>query len=289
MLAPRRETSRVPRIRYRRGVPERPDRDLAATEEPMEVRVAHPRDGGVDTRSVSVTMRTPGDDFELAAGFLFSEGLIGRRRDIRTITYCTGPETQEYNVVSVALRPGVTFDQALLDRNFYTTSSCGVCGKASLEAVEVRGCPVFPEGSGPVWAPGMLKGLPAALREGQGVFQRTGGIHAAALVRPDGSFVSLREDVGRHNAVDKVVGHQLLEGGIPADGTLLMVSGRTSFEILQKALTAGVPGVAAVGAPSSLAVDLAREFGMTLVGFLRDDGFNVYAGGGRVEGAEDAA
>jgi FdhD protein len=185
-------------------------------------------------------------------------------------------------VVSVALRAGAAFDPGLLDRNFYTTSSCGVCGKASLEAVEVRGCPIFPADSGPRLDPVVLRGLPDALRKGQELFRHTGGIHAAALVRADGTFVVLREDVGRHNAVDKVVGHQLLEKRLPANDSLLMVSGRTSFEILQKALAAGIPAVAAVGAPSSLAVDLARRFGMTLVGFLREAGFNVYAGGNRI-------
>jgi FdhD protein len=249
----------------------------------MEIRLERAGPGGaVEAHQVAVTMRTPGDDFELAVGFLFSEGLLASRDDVAEVTYCTGPETQEYNVVSVRLRPGAAFDPALLNRNFYTTSSCGVCGKASLEAVEVRGCPVFPEGAGPRVDPEILRGLPDRLREKQGVFDRTGGLHAAALVTPDGALEVVREDVGRHNAVDKVVGHELLEGRLPAEGRLLLVSGRASFEILQKALAAGIPAVAAVGAPSSLAVDLARRFGMTLVGFLGAEGYNVYTGAKRL-------
>jgi FdhD protein len=255
-----------------------------AVEEPMEIRLERAAAGGeVATDQVAVTMRTPGDDFELAVGFLFSEGLVHGKDDVASVTYCTGPETQEYNVVSVRLRPGAAFDPELLNRNFYTTSSCGVCGKASLEAVEVRGCAVFPEGTGPRLDPEVLMSLPDRLRAEQGVFERTGGLHAAALVDPTGTLEVVREDVGRHNAVDKVVGHELLKGRLPAGDRLLLVSGRTSFEILQKALAAGISAVAAVGAPSSLAVDVALRFGMTLVGFLGPDGFNVYAGSQRVE------
>lgn len=282
MIVPRRGSVRV-RVERRRDGSRRTVRDRVAAEEPMEIRLEVAGSGGrTATHQVAVTMRTPGDDFELAAGFLFSEGLVGDRDDVAGLSYCTGPQTQEYNVVSVALRPGAPFDPELLNRNFYTTSSCGVCGKASLEAVEVRGCAIFPEGSGPLLIPGVLRGLPDALREAQGVFRRTGGIHAAALVDADGAFHVVREDVGRHNAVDKAVGHFLLEGRLPARDMLLLVSGRTSFEILQKALAAGVPAVAAVGAPSSLAVELADRFNMTLMGFLGNKGFNVYAGGERV-------
>jgi FdhD protein len=270
----------------RRGDERRTVRDRVASEEPLEIRLEVPGGDGdgsePQVHPVAVTMRTPGNDFELAAGFLFSEGIIGSRDDVRTISYCTGPETQEYNVVSVALREGAPFDPTLLNRNFYTTSSCGVCGKASLDAVEVKGCVAFPPVSGPTLVPQVLRGLPDALRAAQGVFRRTGGIHAAALVGSDGSFRVVREDVGRHNAVDRVVGHAFLAGAIPPPEGLLLVSGRASFEILQKALAAGVPAVAAVGAPSSLAVDLARRFGMTLIGFLSERGFNVYTGGERV-------
>jgi FdhD protein len=282
VLVPGRPSARI-QVERRRGGPSRTVQDRVAVEEPMEIRLRTQTPGeAAQTHQVAVTMRTPGDDFELAAGFLFSEGLVGGREDIHRLTYCTGPETQEYNVVEVSLRSGAEFDPSLLNRNFYTTSSCGVCGKASLEAVEVRGCPVFPDQVGPRVPADVLVRLPDTLREGQGTFQRTGGLHAAALVDGDGTFRILREDVGRHNAVDKVVGHELLEGRVPAEEALLLVSGRASFEILQKALAAGIPMVAAVGAPSSLAVDLARQFGMTLVGFLHADGFNVYAGGQRV-------
>ncbi len=288
MIVPRRG-SEVVEVDRRRGEDRGLVRDRVAVEEPLEIRLeVVGASGAPAVHPVAVTMRTPGDDFELAAGFLFSEGLIRSRDEIRTISYCTGPETQEYNVVSVALREGVSFDPALLNRNFYTTSSCGVCGKASLDAVEVKGCVPFPAGSGVRMEPRVLKQLPQALREGQGVFQRTGGIHAAALVASDGSFRVLREDVGRHNAVDRIVGHVLLAGTVPPEEGLLLVSGRASFEILQKALAAGIPAVAAVGAPSSLAVDLARRFGMTLVGFLSERGFNVYTGMERVAEAGEA-
>lgn len=286
MITPRKGSASV-RIDRFRGGSRSAVRDRVAVEEPMEIRLERPGTGGeAEVHQVAVTMRTPGDDFELAVGFLFSEGLLAGREDVAAVTYCTGPETQEYNVVSVRLRPGAAFDPGLLNRNFYTTSSCGVCGKASLEAVEVRGCPIFPEGSGPELRPAVLRTLPDRLRERQGVFDRTGGLHAAALVAPDGTLEVVREDVGRHNAVDKVVGHELLEDRLPTEGRLLLVSGRASFEILQKALAAGIPAVAAVGAPSSLAVDLARRFGMTLVGFLGADGYNVYAGQARVGEAD---
>ncbi len=284
MILPRRETSDVEVRRVRAGE-DREVRDRVAVEEPLEIRIERSGAGGARAvHPVSVTMRTPGDDFELAAGFLHGEGFLAERRDLRRIRYCTGDEPQEYNLVSVELAPWSHFDPALLNRNFYMTSSCGVCGKASLEAVEVRGCaPLAPE-IGSAFDPELLRTLPDALRAQQGVFRRTGGIHAAALVRPDGSISVVREDVGRHNAVDKVVGHAFLAGTLPASDGLLLVSGRASFEILQKALAAGIPFVAAVGAPSSLAVDLARQFGMTLVGFLGSHGFNVYAGGHRVSG-----
>lgn len=255
--------------------------DQVAVEEPLEIRVSYVAGGRRETRSVSVTMRTPTDDFELAAGFLFSEGIVGRRRDIQEVTYCSGEEEQEYNLVEVRLAPDASFDPALLNRNFYMTSSCGVCGKASLDAIEVQGCSWIPFGGLEV-ADAVIRGLPDRVRAAQPVFERTGGIHAAALFRPDGTLDCLREDVGRHNAVDKVIGHELLAGRLPLTGRILAVSGRTSFEILQKALMAGIPAVVAVGAPSSLAVDLARRFNLTLVGFTRPGGFNVYAGRERI-------
>jgi FdhD protein len=224
-------------------------------------------------------MRTPGADFELAAGFLYGEGLIGGAAAIASIRYCTDAE-QQYNVVNVRLAPGVPFDPAALSRNFYATSSCGVCGKASIEAV-----------MGPVCTridsmldvdPAVLIALPETLRAAQHGFERTGGLHAAAQFTAEGALVRIREDVGRHNAMDKLVGAALLAGEVPLADCIVLVSGRTSFELVQKAARAGVPVLAGVSAPSSLAVELAEQAGMTLAGFVRDPGFNVYAGGARI-------
>jgi FdhD protein len=249
--------------------------DYLATEEPLEIRLVV---GGARA-TVAVTMRTPGADFELAAGFLYGEGVISGRADIGRISYCTDPgidAEQQYNIVNVRLMAAALPDLHSLDRHFMTSSACGVCGKASLDALELRGCPVVP--AGPALDPAVLPRLPDALRERQGLFESTGGLHAAGLFTPDGQLVALREDVGRHNAVDKLVGWAVMDGRLPLHDHLLMVSGRSSYEILQKALAAGIPVVCAVSAPSSLAVDLARRFGMTLVGFLRGERFNVYAG-----------
>lgn len=247
---------------------ERPD--VLAAEEPMEIRV----EGlGQEPVPVAVTMRTPGGDFELAVGFLFTEALIAGREDVRRVGYCEdpGPPEQHYNVVTVALtRP---FDASVLHRNFFAASSCGICGKAALEDVEVHCAPIAP---GPRVAPEVVRGLPEALRRAQRVFERTGGLHAAGLFAPTGRLLSAREDVGRHNAVDKVVGEALLAGALPLSGRVLQVSGRIGFEIVQKAARAGIPLIAAVGAPSSLAVDAAERLGVTLVGFVREDRFNVY-------------
>ena len=278
-MRPGRSVASVTLHRYEEGGL-RPRRDAVAVEEPLEIRVAVAAPGGPRISvPVSVTMRTPGDDFDLAAGFLRGEGVLERRDAVAAVTYCTEPP-QEYNVVEVRLREGVVVDLERLRRNVYTTSSCGVCGKASLEAVELRGCrPVG--GASLRLAPEVLAGLPDALRASQAAFDRTGGLHAAGLFDADGATRLVREDVGRHNAVDKVLGRVFLDGGDPR-ATALAVSGRASFEILQKAVAAGVPVVVAVGAPSSLAVDLARRFGVTLVGFARGGGFNVYAGPGRV-------
>jgi FdhD protein len=249
--------------------------DYLATEEPLEIRLA----AGGATATVAVTMRTPGADFELAAGFLYGEGVVTGREDVARLSYCTDPEIdaeQQYNIVNVGLSRGVLPDLHTLERHFMTSSACGVCGKASLDALELRGCPVLPPG--PPLDPAVLPSLPEALREAQGLFESTGGLHAAGLFTAAGELVAVREDVGRHNAVDKLIGWALLDGRLPLGGHLLMVSGRSSYEILQKALVAGIPVVCAVSAPSSLAVDLARRFGMTLVGFLRGQRFNVYAG-----------
>jgi FdhD protein len=256
-------------------------KDEVAVEEPLEIRVDTVEGSRRERRSVSVTMRTPGHDFELAAGFLFGEGILRTREQVGEIAYCGVGEHQEYNIVSVRLREGVDLDPGLLTRNFYTSSSCGVCGKASLEAVEIRGCEALPDGLLRVEAE-LVGRLPDLLLGGQATFQRTGGLHAAGLLGADGDLRIVREDVGRHNAVDKVVGHEFLEGEPPLHQRVLVVSGRTSFEIMQKALMAGIPVVVGVGAPSSLAVHLARRFNMTLVGFARSSGFNVYAGGERI-------
>ena len=250
-------------------------------EEPLEIRVEYLSGASRKSQNVSVTMRTPGHDFELAAGFLFSEGILGSKDQVREISYCQTDAPQEYNVLSVRLRDEVSFDPTLLVRNFYTSSSCGVCGKASIESVEVRGCELLPSGTLSMGAD-LAAGLPDLLLEGQAGFQKTGGLHAAGLFNSRGKLEILREDVGRHNAVDKVVGHGFLDGTVPCNDKALVVSGRTSFEIIQKALMAGVPLVVAVGAPSSLAVELARRFNMTLVGFARGGGFNLYSGEERI-------
>ena len=253
--------------------------DSLATEEPMEMRLV----SGGARQTVAVTMRTPGADFELAAGFLYGEGVISSPEDIRKISYCVDADVdaeQRYNIVNVELRGGRDYYLRPLERHFYTTSACGVCGKASLEQLELRGCPVIPPG--PEIAAQTIYSLPEKLREAQGLFEATGGLHAAALFDAEGELVALREDVGRHNATDKLVGWALLEGRLPLSDHIVMVSGRSSFEILQKCLAAGVPIVCAISAPSSLAVDVARRFDMTLVGFLRGNRFNVYAGFNRV-------
>ena len=255
----------------------RPRSDVLVAEEPLEIRV---NTHGVD-HPISVTMRTPANDFELAVGFLYTEGIIRGRDDVDQVRYCVGgPVEQQYNIVTVALRPGVSFDEQSVKRNFYTTSSCGICGKASLEALGVKGTPEIP--AGPVVETKVLAALPERLRKGQKVFERTGGLHAAGLFDPDGNLLAIREDVGRHNAVDKLVGWLVMDGKVPAGERILVVSGRASFEIMQKALSAGVPIVAAVSAPSSLAVATAEEYGMTLAGFVRGDSLNVYAGAERV-------
>jgi FdhD protein len=246
-------------------------RDRLATEEPLEIRAAGP---GQNPISVAVTMRTPGDDWELAAGFLVTEGLLTSREEIAEIRYCglEVPEQQRFNVVTVHLRR--RFDPGSLQRNFYATSSCGVCGKASIDQLEVR-CAPLPEG--PVVPRSVVAGLPEALRAGQRVFDETGGLHAAGLLTTEGELVLSREDVGRHNAMDKLVGHLFLEDALPAHEHVGLLSGRASFELVQKAAVAGIPILCAVSAPSTLAVDTAARLGLTLVGFLRGGRFNVYA------------
>ena len=260
------------------------ERDLVATEEPLEIRLR----SGDSVRTIAVTMRTPGHDEELAAGFLFAEGIVEHPDELLGIGPCTDPEERgpdggdPENIVVAELAGEVLPDLAPLERHFFATSACGVCGKAGIESLTLRG--VAAPGSGPEVGPEVLASLPDRLRAAQGVFEATGGLHAAALFEPDGSLVAVREDVGRHNALDKLLGRAFLDRRTPLGESVVLVSGRASFEILQKALAAGVPFVCAVSAPSSLAVDLARRFGVTLVGFLRGDRFNVYAGDHRVAG-----
>jgi FdhD protein len=250
--------------------------DRVAGEEPLEIRVAGPRQAA--TR-VAVTMRTPGHDFELAAGFLHSEGLLASPLELAEIKYCTDVELgeQAYNVVTVHLRRA--FEAGLVQRNFAVTSACGVCGKTSIDSIEVESQPL-PEG--PSVSSLVIQALPERLRAAQRTFERTGGSHATGLFGADGTLTLAREDVGRHNALDKVIGNRLLAGGLPLGTSVALVSSRASFELVQKAAVAGIPILCAVGAPSSLAVDAARRLGMTLVGFLRDDRFNIYAGASRI-------
>jgi len=271
------QTTRV--TRFRDGA-SRSRKDTLAVEEPLEIRVSWVEDGTRRVEAIAVTMRTPGHDFELVAGFLHVEGVLSSADDVAELTYCQGPEEQEYNVVEARLAAGATFDLELVRRNVYTTSSCGVCGKASLEAVEAAGCALLPEGL--TIDAALIPDLPDRLLEGQAVFERTGGLHAAGLFDASGARHVVREDVGRHNAVDKVVGHELLARRLPARERVLVVSGRASFELVQKAVAAGIPMLVAVGAPSSLAVDLARRFRQTLIGFTRNGGFNVYTEPDRV-------
>lgn len=249
--------------------------DELATEEPLEIRL----EAGGKTVPLAVTMRTPGDDYELAAGYLYSEGVVLSRADLPGLSHCIDPAVdaeQRHNIVNARLRPGLTADLRRLERHVFQSSACGVCGKASLDQLETRACPAPVLGRPLPYE--TLLALPGRLRSAQGLFDATGGLHAAGLFSADGQLVAAREDVGRHNAVDKLVGWALLNDRLPLSDHLLLVSGRASFEILQKAYTAGLPVVCAVSAPSSLAVDLARRFGITLVGFLREGRFNVYAG-----------
>jgi len=262
------------------GEPPRRTLDTLAGEEPLELRV-----GG---KSLAVTMRTPGADFDLAAGFLVSEGVISKNEELLAMRYCSGKGIDginEFNVLDLTLADGVAPPDDNVARAFFTTSSCGLCGKASIDAVRTRSS--FDVRDDPLSVePSMLVSLPDRLREAQKVFEKTGGLHAAGLFNAEtGELLVLREDVGRHNAVDKVIGWALREGRLPLRETIVLVSGRASFELVQKAVMAGIPALCAVSAPSSLAVDLAEESGMTLIGFLRDPSMVIYAGAHRVRSA----
>ena len=258
--------------------------DCVAIEEPLEIRLAEGPAAERTVRCISITMRTPGNDCELAAGFLLSEGIVREPGEIESVRPCgpaIGPRNS-HNIVQVDLHEAVAVDLKRLERHFYTTSSCGVCGKTSLDALAIGAVPEMPHDAPRIKA-GAIHALPEKLRHVQAVFDRTGGLHAAALFDAQGEVLSLREDVGRHNAVDKLLGGELLAGRLPLSDRGILVSGRASFELMQKALMAGIPMLAAVGAPSSLAVELAERFQMTLIGFLRDGRFNVYSGRWRVE------
>jgi FdhD protein len=250
--------------------------DVLAVEQPLEVRLGYAVGGRRVHAAVSITMRTPGHDRELAVGFLFTEGILAAPEQVARAHACGGG-----NVACVELRPGVAVDLTWLERHFYTASSCGVCGKASLEAVRVCARHRLVEGR-PVVEAEVVHRLPGTLRAAQAVFDRTGGLHAAALFDAGGRLLCLREDVGRHNALDKLIGAQFLAGRTPLSEDVLVVSGRASFELVQKAVVAGIPILAAVGAPSSLAVSLAREHGLTVLGFVRQDRFNIYTGAERI-------
>lgn len=252
--------------------------DEVATEEPMEIRVSC----AGKTLSVAVTMRTPGNDFELAAGFLFAEGLLRQRNDAMGIAYCVDPdvdEEQRYNIVTVQLRDRAMPNVEHLERHFTTTSACGVCGKAHIEALQTRAPRISSELRVPF---ATITALPERMRPAQRIFSATGGLHAAALFDAAGSVLAVREDVGRHNALDKLVGWALLNNNLPLGECVAVVSGRASFELIQKAIVAGIPMVCAISAPSSFAVSLAQEFDLTLVAFLRGTRANVYSAQRRV-------
>ena len=257
--------------------------DLLAVEEPLEIRLGYGKGAERKQQSVAVTMRTPGNDFELAAGFLFTEGILHHNHQVGHIRYCEDidhPEAKD-NIVRIELNESEEVDSAKFTRNFYTTSSCGVCGKASIESIEQNCQALAP---GPEIDVNVFFGLGEKLREEQAVFEHTGGLHAAALFSAEGEFLHLREDVGRHNALDKLIGAQFLTEKLPLSQSVLLLSGRISFELVQKAVMAGIPVVCAVGAPSSLAVQTANKFGMTLIGFLKPDKLNIYSDFNRIKG-----
>ena len=255
--------------------------DLLAVEEPLEIRLGFSENGKLTHKAVSITMRTPESDAELAAGFLFTEGILQSKRQVKAIKHC-GKFPNNQNTIRVDLAENVEVDFQRLERNFYTTSSCGVCGKSSLEALSVAGAKEILRSVDQTVTSEIIHTLPDILRKNQTVFDETGGLHAAALFDFAGNLIDLKEDVGRHNAVDKLIGKQFLDANLPLDGKILFLSGRASFELVQKAVMAQIPVICAVGAPSSLAVEAAREFNLTLLGFVRENRFNIYSGNERI-------
>lgn len=254
--------------------------DLIVVEEPLEIRLGFGLPSNRQQRSLSVTMRTPGHDFELVLGFLFTEGIINSNEQVESIKYCSTVKPDEFeNVVRIELKSDVQIEYEKFQRHFYTSSSCGVCGKSSIDSVKVKCTSID---SKLVIPSSIVYTLSRKIKNAQHVFEHTGGLHASALFDQNGELVILREDVGRHNALDKVIGAMLPKNTIPLSNYVLMVSGRTSFELVQKAAMAGIPIIAAVGAPSSLAVSLAKETGMTLLGFVREEKYNIYCGEQRI-------
>jgi FdhD protein len=281
--------SQIRRIRKVSGTSDAEIEDHLAVEEPLEIQVAYGLAAHREIKTVAITMRTPGRDRELAAGFLVGESML-RSIDELEAVHTRGPRLGDeggQNSVRVTLRPGVKVNLDRLQRNFYTTSSCGVCGKTSLEALEMSLFPALPAATFQV-DDATIRDLPRRLREAQPIFEETGGLHAAGLFTPSGELIVAREDVGRHNAVDKAVGSQFLAGRGSLANSILVVSGRASFELMQKAIASGIPMLVAVGAPSSLAVDVAQKFGATLIGFTKPTGYNVYSGPERVRCGEES-
>ena len=259
--------------------------DTLAVEEPLEIRLGFLENGKQTHKAISITMRTPGNDFQLAAGFLFTEGILNSKDQIKSIKHC-GKFPNNQNTIRIDLAENTIIDFKKLERNFYTTSSCGVCGKTSLEALNIAGAKAIGQKDLPKISPKAIHELPKKLLEKQTVFGETGGLHAAALFDISGHLIDLKEDVGRHNAVDKLIGKQFLENVLPLSDKIFFLSGRASFELVQKAVMANIPIICAVGAPSSLAVEAAREFNITLLGFVRDRRFNIYTGDKRVQSAK---
>lgn len=257
-------------------------KDVLATEEPLEILLR----AGEEERTLAITMRTPGNDYDLAAGFLHNEGIIHSKHDFASMTYCVDGNQQEYNSLRVQLKTDSFPELHQLERHFFTNSACGVCGTTMLDDLSERNIPAIPVG--PVVDSSLITSLPDKLRGAQDLFESTGGLHAAALFDLDGNLLAVREDVGRHNALDKLIGWGLLNDQLPLNNKVLMVSGRASYELLQKSFVAGVPIFCAVSAPSSLAVEVAERFGITLVGFLRGNRFNIYTGIERIKSMEPA-